>query len=78
MTICRVGDRIVLEGDCYLEEAETLMGLLEDAQIVDWSKCRYLHSAVLQVLLSFRPAIIGVPEDVFLANWISTALAPQD
>ena len=78
MTVTRDGDRIVLAGDCHVEEAETLLGLLAENRVVDWSQCRLAHSAVVQVLLSCRPRVVGVPAEPFLATWIAPALAAVD
>jgi hypothetical protein len=78
MTVSRDGDRIVLSGECHVEEAETLVGLMSDAGVVDWSECRQAHSAVIQVLLTFRPKMVGRPLDPFLAAWIAPALAAAD
>jgi hypothetical protein len=78
MTVSRDGDRIVLSGECHVEEAETLFGLIAEAGVVDWSDCRHAHSAVLQVLLSCRPKVVGTPLDPFLAAWVVPALAAPD
>lgn len=77
MTI-RLEDGILhIEGACPVEEAETLLGQLLDNPdlIVDWSGCRHLHTAVLQVLMSMRPPLRGVPDDPFLHRWIEPILA---
>ncbi|MEO6340360.1 MAG: hypothetical protein ABIO39_10005 [Caulobacteraceae bacterium] len=78
MTVLRDGDRIVLEGDCHVEEAEPLLGLLATTPVVDWSRCLHIHGAVLQVLLSCGAKVVGVPADPFLATWIAPALAPEE
>lgn len=76
MTV-RIEDGIVhLEGDCPVEDAETLLeALLADAAApVDWSGCETLHSAVLQVLMAVAPALRGTPADPFLRRWVAPAL----
>jgi hypothetical protein len=65
---------IILEGDCTVEEAEPLLQMLqEDAprSIIDWTKCSHLHTAVLQVILAARPALIGPCGDPWVARWAS-------
>jgi len=75
MTVRLVGETIVLEGDCYVEEAEALTVLLQTADRVDLTGCRMLHGAVLQVLLAFAPAISGEPGDPFLKDLVAPALS---
>jgi hypothetical protein len=76
MTVRLIDEIIVLEGDCYVEEAETLTVLLQTAdRVVDLNGCRMLHGAVLQVLLAFAPAISGEPGDPFLKALVAPALS---
>lgn len=80
MTVRLAGDgTIQISGDCAVEEAETLLGLLlarPDA-VVDWSGCHSAHGAVVQLLLALRPPVAGPPEDAFLRRWIAPLL-PQE
>lgn len=75
MSVRLDSNRIYLEGDCRVAEAETLTSLLQAdaARIVDLDGCRSLHAALVQTLLAFRPAIEGKPEDSF----IKTLLLPS-
>ena len=62
---------IVLEGSCPVEDAEPLLQLLQStpAASVDWTQCRHLHTAVLQVVLAGRPALVGPCGDPWIARW---------
>jgi hypothetical protein len=74
----RLEDGILhIEGICPVEEAETLLERLldEPGLPVDWSGCRHLHTAVLQVLMAVRPPLRGTPDDAFLRRWIEPVLA---
>jgi hypothetical protein len=77
MTV-RVADdgTIMLEGNCPAEDAETVarMLLLDPAASVDWRACDNAHTAIVQVLLAARPAMVGPPRSVFLRNWVAPAL----
>ena len=76
MTVRRDGDTAWREGDCRVEEAEVLAGLLAaGVAAVDVSNCRGLHAAVAQVLLAWRPALRGAPGDPFLSEHLLPALA---
>ena len=52
MTVRRDGDVIRLEGDCPVEDAEMLVGLLEGGvgRTMDLSQCGSAHSAIIQSL----------------------------
>jgi hypothetical protein len=72
MTIRREDGAIRLEGDCRVEEAETLLQMLQthpDAP-VDLSQCRHLHGALVQVLLVFKAKVSGAPETAFLRDLV--------
>ena len=72
MTIRRDDDGvIVLDGECPVEDAETLLRLLqaEPKGPVDWSGCTHLHTAVLQVLMAAAPPMRGACGDAFVARW---------
>jgi hypothetical protein len=64
---------IILEGDCPVDEAESLLELLlaNPGASVDWSACGQLHTAVVQVLLAARPPMEGEPGTPFLRRWIA-------
>ena len=77
MTVCWDREAILLEGECGVEEAETLLELLlaHSTAAVDWSRCRGAHTAVVQVLLAAHRPLQGVPEEEGLHRWIMPALA---
>ena len=55
MTVSRSDNgMLVLDGACPVEDAETLLQLLQatPGAAVDWTQCRELHTAVLQVILA--------------------------
>jgi hypothetical protein len=63
--------RIVLEGRCRIEDAETLLQALQHSpgSIVDIQKADILHTAVVQVLLAAHRPIRGISEHEFLARF---------
>ncbi|MCJ2035514.1 hypothetical protein [Methylobacterium sp. J-068] len=63
---------IRLEGNCPVEDADTLASLiLEDAgRAVDWTACTRMHTAVYQVLLRLRPVVRGACGDSFVGRWL--------
>jgi hypothetical protein len=67
------GTVIRLEGDCRVEEAETLVGLCRDhpGAAVSLEACEDLHAAVLQALLSLRPDLAAMPPDPMLRTFMS-------
>lgn len=72
MTVRRGDDGvIVLEGECPVEDAETLLQLLQAQPKgpVDWSGCTRLHTAVLQVLMAAAPPMRGECGNAFVARW---------
>lgn len=79
MTIRRSDEGIVfLDGVCAVEDAEPLLQMLQatpDA-IVDWTQCRQLHTAVLQVVMASRNAPVGPCGDGWIQQWLATKL-PQ-
>ncbi len=76
MTVRRDGDVIHLEGDCPVEDAEMLVGLLEGSvgRAIDLSQCRSVHSAIIQLLLRFKPVLQGEPQSAFLREMIVPGL----
>ncbi len=83
MTVRLDGDIIRLEGDCHVEQAETLVQLLlEDrGRAIDLTGCERLHAALAQALLAFRPRIQGSPADAFLRDHLLPGLThppPKD
>jgi hypothetical protein len=77
MTIRRADDGTIwLEDDCPAEDADLLLQyLLERAETpMDWSLCRNVHTAVVQVLLAAHRLPAGVPKGTFLKEMICPAL----
>ena len=73
-----VGDdgRILLLGDCPIEDAEALLRRLSDdpRAVVDWNGCEQAHSAVIQVLLAIGPRVVGRPKAPFLDRFVAASL----
>jgi len=82
MSVQRQNDgSIELSGACQVEDAEPLLQLLQatpDARC-DWTRCNHLHTAVVQVLLAARPALLGPCGDPWIERWVVPALrgSPQ-
>lgn len=76
MSISAVGDVIYLQGSCRVEDAETLVALLQKSRKVtlDVSTCESLHAAVVQAILAFEGQIVGAPADGFLGKLLVPAL----
>jgi len=77
VTISHDDTVIRLEGQCRVEDAEVLTALVLNRvePTVDLSRCDSMHSAVFQVLLAFRPRIVGPPENAFIRDRLLPALA---
>jgi hypothetical protein len=77
MTVRR-GDNgsIVLDGSCPVEDAEPLLQMLQasPAATCDWTRCNKIHTAVVQVLLAARPALIGPCGDPWVQRWVETRI----
>jgi hypothetical protein len=68
---------IVLEGNCAVEDAEPLLQLLQATPPgrCDWTRCNYLHTAVVQVVLAAGPVLIGPCGDPWTEQWIASLLS---
>jgi hypothetical protein len=64
-------DKIVLEGRCRLEDAETLLQALQSSPgtIVDIQNAENLHTAIVQILLAADRQIRGISKHEFLARY---------
>jgi hypothetical protein len=64
---------IVLEGSCPVEDAEPLLRMLQQTPdaALDWTGCRHLHTAVLQIILAARPRRTGPCGDPFTDQALS-------
>jgi len=76
MSVRADGLTVRLEGQCPVEEAEALASLLSSPGpwTVDLTLCRHLHGAVVQVMLSFRPTIVGVSDVSFIRDLLGPAM----
>jgi hypothetical protein len=76
MSVRLDGNIIALEGQCRVEDAELLLGLLQGGtgRIVDLTEAEHLHAAVLQILMALRPTLRGVGKNAFMGDWITPAL----
>jgi hypothetical protein len=77
MTIRRSDTGIViLDGVCSVEDAEPLLAMLQaiPAAVIDWTACRQLHTAVVQVIMASGIAPIGPCGDGWVAQWVAPEL----
>jgi hypothetical protein len=76
MTVTLVGDQIRISGAGRIEDAENLVALLQgnNRRVVDLAEAEVLHTAVVQVLLAFRPGLAGLPDDPFFRTWLMPGL----
>jgi hypothetical protein len=76
MTVRRHDGAIVLEGICPVEDAEPLLRMLQTmpAAEVDWTPCRQLHTAVLQLVLASGRPLVGPCGDEWIAQWLGPKL----
>ncbi|MGD0471910.1 MAG: hypothetical protein ABSB70_01695 [Candidatus Velthaea sp.] len=72
-------DEIWLIDACGAEEALELVDLLSRPQRpkINLSRCSYLHAALLQTVLAYKPAISQGPTEPFLERWIVPMLAAE-
>ncbi|MFD1788077.1 hypothetical protein ACFSC3_10865 [Sphingomonas floccifaciens] len=72
MSVAFAGDAIHLAGDCPVEDAETLLALLQEnaAAAIDINDCGRLHMAVVQVLFAAARPVRGEPANVFVREWL--------
>jgi hypothetical protein len=70
------GLAIILEGDCPVEDAEPLLQavLTDPALPLDWRPCKRMHTAVFQVILSARPAVLRPCGDPWAEQWLHPSL----
>jgi hypothetical protein len=72
MSVRQLGSVVVLEGDCPVEDAESLADLLRDPSVewIDWTRAQRVHTAVVQLAFRAGIATIGPCGDRFVARWI--------
>ena len=73
MTVRQAEGVIVLEGHCGVEEAETLLSALlaTPGAEIDWTACRALHTAVVQLILASNAPVRGTCGDPSLSRWVN-------
>jgi hypothetical protein len=76
MAVVFTTTRARFEDVCTVEEALPLLEFLRsgDDVEVDLSACTYLHTALIQLLLTARPRMTGSPADPALARWVAPLL----
>lgn len=69
MPIRTADDVIVLEGNCSVEEAETLHELLRTLHepVLDLSGAQHLHTAIVQLIMVSKAEVRGLKPDPVLA-----------
>lgn len=63
------------EGHCEVHEAESFADWLRanPSSRLDLSRCIHMHTALLQLVLTFRPELEGSPDDVWLRRILDAA-----
>lgn len=76
MSVRVIGEVIHVEGVGAVADAEPILAAFHEGpdSTVDLSGATRLHSAIVQLLLVCRPAIVGAPADPFYAAHIATLL----
>lgn len=80
MSLVFDGKVVVVSGDCGVEEAETLMNLVQgnpDAP-VDVSRAGLVHTALWQILIAFSPQVVGDPCDPVVRQWLMPILVSDN
>lgn len=75
MSVRQAAGVIYIEGDCGVDEAETLLNALlaaPDAKI-DWSACGQLHTALIQLVLMRKGQVQSSCGNAWLRQWVSPA-----
>lgn len=78
MSVRLVEGALRLDGECSVEDAETLLALLQEhpSATIDLRGCTRLHLAVAQILLAARRPLTGAPGDRFLRDHFLPIFAP--
>lgn len=76
MSVALAEGRIHVRAPSRIEDAESLLALLRDRAglAVDLTGAGALHTAVVQVLLAFRPTLSGHNDDAFFTAWLHPIL----
>lgn len=65
MSVFREASTLFLQGECGLEDADSLVQHLSaGVYTVDLARCTSLHASVLQAVLSFAPPVTGLRTDL--------------
>ncbi|HEY2780265.1 MAG TPA: hypothetical protein VGI90_05810 [Steroidobacteraceae bacterium] len=80
MTVIASAQGIALEGSCPSEDAEVLLQHLAStpAATIDLGRCESAHTAVIQVLMAFKPKLLKVPRDNSMWRWVHPVLKSED
>ncbi len=76
MSVRLDGEIIRLEGRCHVEDAEPLLVLLQadGTRTVDLAGSEMLHTAIVQLILAFRPPLAGTSAEAFIRDWVLPAV----
>jgi hypothetical protein len=76
MSVSLDGEIIRLVGRCHVEDAEPLLVLLQagHGRTVDLSGSEMLHTAIVQLILAFRPPLAGDSAEGFVKDWVLPAI----
>jgi hypothetical protein len=77
MTVTRHDPQtIVLAGPCPVDDAEPLLQMLLETPdaVVDWRACQSPHTAVVQVVMTAGPALIGPCGDAWTETWLASGI----
>jgi len=66
----------IVDGECLIEDAETLLEwvLLNPKGKINLKQCGHMHTAVLQVILATRPSVSAWPEANSESAWLVSVL----
>jgi hypothetical protein len=79
MTVIVEDLRILLQGNCGVEDAETLLAaLLDDPSRMVTIQTGKLHTALWQVLMATRPRIEADTQDAFVSSYLLPLVLDAD
>lgn len=66
------GNTIHMDSFCAIDEAEGMVRFLEEhsSPRVELTQCQHMHTALLQLLLSYRVELAGEAYNPFISKWI--------
>ncbi|MDQ7033147.1 MAG: hypothetical protein Q9M37_10615 [Desulfonauticus sp.] len=72
MAIVYKEDVAYFKGVCEVEEAEELLDWikLKNTPKIDVSEMEHIHTAIAQIVLFFKPEIIGLDKNSFFGKYI--------